>query len=269
MSELSQLYKLTGLEPDELADALSENPRAYMAVKGAVAEKHLEKYLNKQVGLGKIQSVRKGDGDFEKDFYITANDNSEKIVECKNVEVIEISRANVIREFIAFCVEAGHLTSSYIYNLLCKNGIQTRGSSFEQALALLNGVTLKKVLQLLPKEIRQSGLPRYEFSASKLRSLQNVEDSGTYLNQFAPGLTIDFQRTRNSTDEAGDTKAQRFYRVGEIHIVAACLFSRSLEWQFVFGSREVLTLHRHYSDRYSNSLTIDPEKWHTDISVLM
>ena len=39
------LEKLTGLSDQDLADVFAKNPRAYMAVKGAVAEKHLENVL--------------------------------------------------------------------------------------------------------------------------------------------------------------------------------------------------------------------------------
>lgn len=39
------LEKLTGLSDQDLAGVFTKNPRAYMAVKGAVAEKHLENLL--------------------------------------------------------------------------------------------------------------------------------------------------------------------------------------------------------------------------------
>lgn len=52
-----RLDALTGLTDDELADVLIDNPRAYMAVKGAVAEKHLEKILSKHVEHGQIVSL--------------------------------------------------------------------------------------------------------------------------------------------------------------------------------------------------------------------
>ena len=91
MSEQPTLYELSGLSPEDLAQVLSSNPRAYMAVKGAVAEKHLDIFLQSMVEQNLIAQYRLGEGDFEKDFYITLRDGTEKIIECKNVQVISIS----------------------------------------------------------------------------------------------------------------------------------------------------------------------------------
>ncbi len=70
MSKKTSLFSLTGLAQDQLAEVLVENPRAYMAVKGAVAEKHLEILLTDLQNNGAVTSFRKGRGDFEKDFYV-------------------------------------------------------------------------------------------------------------------------------------------------------------------------------------------------------
>ena len=55
---MNKLFKLCGLSPDELADALENNPRAYMAVKGAVAEVHLNKYFVELGNSGKIAGLK-------------------------------------------------------------------------------------------------------------------------------------------------------------------------------------------------------------------
>lgn len=260
MSEVDRLYQLTGLDSNDLADVLAENPRAYMAVKGAVAEKHLEKYLEQLVKNHVIRSFRKANGDFEKDFYVVKPDGSEKIVECKNVQVISITSAAVSREFIEYCLRRSFLERTKIHRSLVQIEPSAKNLTVEAGLKLLNGKKLKELLAGIPQEVRESGLPRYEFSASKLGAI-DLRATKEYLRQFQPPLTIDFQRTRNSTDVAGDTKAQRFYRVGEIDIVAACLFSRSLKWAFVFGRHDILERHKKYGDRYTNSLSIDPSSW--------
>lgn len=268
LSNSNKLFKLTGLGADDLADALAENPRAYMAVKGAVAEKHLEKYLETKKNIGAIQSYRKARSDFEKDFYVQTNAGREIIVECKNIQVIPVSSKKEIKEFVVFCVRSNFIDQDTVINALLEKGSMNQQYSIEQGLDSLSGKELKQLLQILPQEIRESGLPRYQFSAEK-SPLKNLEESFAYLSQFNPPLTIDFQRTRNSTDDSGDTKSQRFYKKGEINIVAACLFSRSLTWEFIFGDESSLTIHPKYPNRFSNALTIHPEKWTVDITNLI
>jgi hypothetical protein len=264
MSDQAGLYRLTGLSSDDLAEVLAKNPRAYMAVKGAVAEKHLENYLIESQRLAKIAGFRRANGDFDKDFYVTSNAGEEKIVECKNVQVIPVSSKQDIRDYIAFCIDNKYLTREEVQSYL--DGISpSRGSqSVGERLASLDGRTLKDLLKSIPQDIRESGLPRYHFSSAKLSKVDILETT-RYLAQFDPPLTIDFQRTRNSTDDTGDTKVQRFYKVGELHVVAACLFSRSLEWNFIFCNSTSLKLHDKYTDRYTNALIIDPNKWKSDI----
>ena len=43
-----------------------------MTVRGAVAEKHLEKYLNQLLNRGQITGFRTASSDFDKDFVIVA-----------------------------------------------------------------------------------------------------------------------------------------------------------------------------------------------------
>jgi hypothetical protein len=113
---------------------------------------------------------------------------------------------------------------------------------------------------------------RYRFSASDLneKSILNAKSSD-FLKQFNEDLlSIDFQRTRNSTatndeKDQADPKARRFYEVGELHIVACCLFSRTTLWEFIFCDSDTLPLHPKFSGRYSNNLTIDPDNWHKDL----
>ncbi len=68
---MTELYKLTGFQGEsEIAEVLFENPRAYMALRGAIAEKHLEKLLEQWKANGDIREFRAAAGDFDKDFYI-------------------------------------------------------------------------------------------------------------------------------------------------------------------------------------------------------
>jgi len=60
----------TGLTPEELSEVFQNNPRAYMAVRGAVAEKHLEKVLCTMQEDGHIDGYRSASGDQDKDFYM-------------------------------------------------------------------------------------------------------------------------------------------------------------------------------------------------------
>lgn len=55
---MTKLEKLSGLTPNELAEVLENNPRAYMAVKGAVAEEHLKKYFIELGNNGHIAQFR-------------------------------------------------------------------------------------------------------------------------------------------------------------------------------------------------------------------
>jgi hypothetical protein len=88
-----------------------------------------------------------------------------------------------------------------------------------------------------------------------------------YLNRFnQTPLSIDFQRTRNARDGTkGDGKMNRFYKKGEVDVVAACLFSRTLKWEFIFCSAKHLPVHPKYSDRYSNRLIINPKHWKANL----
>ena len=126
---------------------------------------------------------------------------------------------------------------------------------------------LKTLIGSFPSEIKDSGIIQYRYSASLLQfsSILDV-DSKTFLSQFDEDrLSIDFQRTRNSTIDEGEedvpAKARRFYRVGELDIVAGCLFSRTTKWEFIFCNSNTLPLHPRFPGRYSNNLKIDPEKW--------
>ncbi|NOQ21153.1 MAG: hypothetical protein GQ565_00700 [Candidatus Aegiribacteria sp.] len=265
MSNTNTLYELTGLEPDDLAEVLAENPRAYMAVKGAVAEKHLEKYLERAKATGSIRNFRKASGDFDKDFYLTSNTGSEVIVECKNVQVIPVTRKQVMKEFVIFCISKGWIQQNALLEHIISDYLPDQDASFECSLELLSCKNLESLLRFLPQEIRKSGLPRFQFSAEKM-IIEDIGNTLPFLDQFDPPLKIDFQRTRNSTDGTGDTRVRRFYRVGEINVVAACLFSRSLKWEFVFGHESSLQIHPEFSDRYSNKLVIQPESWTADLS---
>lgn len=111
--------------------------------------------------------------------------------------------------------------------------------------------------------MRESGITRYEFSAQQV-ALKSCKETTSYkfLEQFDNNfLTIDFQRTRNSTDTDGDTRRNRLYQVGEVDIVAACLFSRTMNWEFIYAKASNFEKHDQYSDRYKNTLRIDKKYW--------
>lgn len=252
MSELDRLKRLCGLEPNDLAEVLENNPRAYMAVKGAVAEQQLKNYFIELKDQSLIFDFRMAENDFEKDFYVTLLDGSEKIVECKNVEVQKVNTKLEIFNYLKFLQSSRSILQDEELNSVDDFSLQD----------------LKKLYSLIPQSMRESGIPRYEYSASQIEqnSIAKFTNSETFLNQFNNvNLSIDFQRTRNSqdiTNSVEDAKAARFYKLDEVDIVGACLFSRTMEWEFVFGSRQSLIIHPIYNQRYSNRLVLTPDRWY-------
>ncbi|SMF80374.1 hypothetical protein [Pseudobacteriovorax antillogorgiicola] len=269
------LEKLTGLDDKDLADVFSKNPRAYMAVKGAVAEKHLELLLKSYCRDGRIAGFRAASGDFEKDFYVTLNSNQEVSLECKNVQVLNTKTKGVLPEYISFLVDSGYLEEEWLldsFKSLTQKGLVPE-NTVDSLQGLLEAIRKGKAkistefYKCLPQEYRESGVPRYEFSASLVKesNVNNIH-TDTFISQFdSHQLSIDFQRTRNSTDEDGDTKKQRFYRVDEIDVVGACLFSRTMKWQFIFGHSKHFEKHPTYEDRYTNRFFIEEGKWSSDL----
>ncbi|USD24572.1 hypothetical protein [Flagellimonas marinaquae] len=254
MTEIDRLKNLCGLSPNDLAEVLENNPRAYMAVKGAVAERHLKDYFKSLQEKKVITSFKEAENDFEKDFYVTLLDGREIIVECKNVEVQKISTKNDLLNYLRYVqLNKGELTQ---VNLDKSNHFSLKD--------------LKNLFSRLPQNLRESGIPRYEFSASQLSytSIHDGLNPDNFLNQFNHSkLSIDFQRTRNSRDDSSlesKGKAARFYKLDEIDIVAACLFTRTMKWEFVFGSRKSLVIHPAHNDRFSNRLQLDPKLWSYD-----
>ena len=267
------LDKLTGLSDQELADVFAKNPRAYMAVKGAVAEKHLEKVLIGYRDQGLINSFKSDSGDFDKDFYVTLNDGREVSLECKNVQVLNTGAKKLLPGYIKFLVENNYLTQDWLLatvrNLAQGGGILDANQKLDTLQEILNEIVAQKaktsneLFKAFPQELRESGVPRYEFSSS-LVSEPDITRIGVnqFLEQFSDyPLTIDFQRTRNSTDNDGNTRRQRLYRTDEIDIVGACLFSRTMHWQFVFGHSRHFEIHKNYEDRFANKFLIEPLKW--------
>lgn len=253
MNNLNKLWKLCGLSPDELADVGENNPRAYMAVKGAVAEKHLHKYFNSLLKNGSISSFRMAENDFEKDFYVKLVDGTERVIECKNVEVLKISSKPSLIGYLKFLrSELGlieQIKESELLDMKLKD--------------------LKVILSSLPQRFRESGMARYDFSASRLKfhSVYDLNSDLEFLEQFEDSpLSIDFQRTRNQkgATENIESKAGRFYKEREIDIVGACLFSRTKRWEFVFGSCNHFERHPKYPSHYSNRLVIEKSRWSKD-----
>lgn len=233
-----------------------------MALKGAVAEKHLSILLHELVESKAIKSVRSGDGDFEKDFYVrVAGRRDEIAIECKNVMVI-----NWI----------GSLKRDYLSFLLSNKYLDEEAPEIKAAVqsALTEGAprpAIPTAMKELPQSLRESGLSRYAFSrhvcdVDRVKPLSPTTYDD-YMECFAKyPLRIDFQRTRNSGDaEEKDSKANRFYRVGEVAVLAACLFSRTMEWQFIYCSAKSLAIHSKYKERHDNSVVVDPSDWTADI----
>lgn len=270
------LEKLTGLSGQDLADVFTRNPRAYMAVKGAVAEKHLENLLIRYQHDGKIRSFAGAKGDFDKDFYVTLNDGQIISLECKNVQVLNTSAKKILPTYIKFLIKNNFLQESWIIrafkSMIQKNGSLDEKNDFNSLIGILEVLQSKssktgtELLKLFPQELRKSGVPRYEFSSSLVKESDHSKIKvDKFIQQFEEyPLSIDFQRTRNSTDGDGDTKKQRFYTLPEIDVVGACLFSRTMKWQFVFGHSKHFSKHQKYNDRYSNKLLIQQGKWSTD-----
>ena len=112
-SDLQPLLDLTGLMPKDLANAIGSNPRAYMALKGAVAEKHLEIYLESLLKKRQISSLRPGGSDFEKDFYVNVKGKKKHIIiECKNVEVIKATKKSDVIAFFEFLISSQAIHNS-------------------------------------------------------------------------------------------------------------------------------------------------------------
>ncbi len=254
MKTNNNLFKLTGLPPEQLADTLISNPRAYMALKGAVAEKHLQNMLERFVDEKKIHSFRKGLGDFEKDFYIKRSAKDREIsLECKNVQVINLSNHELRHAYLKFLVNKKYMEELKI------------------ALDLVDSKKSNELLKSLPIDLRESGLARYSFS----RFLANIEkpiktkEEENYLKKFDRNpISIDFQRTRNSRDitEGIDNMSARFYRSDEIDLVGACLFSRTLEWDFVFCESGYFDPHKKHDKCFSNSLILNPKNWKVNLA---
>lgn len=243
----------TGLTAAELSNVFENNSRAYMAVRGAVAEKHLEKVLVELVERGDINAIQPASGDLDKDFYLNVGGKTLSL-ECKNVEVIKIGNKPVICGYLDYLNNNGLIDLNDTFaDLGIDKGDLTRLSKGD----------LDSIMKLLPQKYRASGVARYQFSASNVEnpSLGSISPR-EYVQQFHLNpLTIDFKRTRNSTDKTGDTRRNRFYRSDEIDLVAACLFSRTMEWKFLYAKAENFNRHDEYPDRYSDKLTLEPGIW--------
>ncbi|OFZ79953.1 MAG: hypothetical protein A2583_15145 [Bdellovibrionales bacterium RIFOXYD1_FULL_53_11] len=249
------LYKLTGLNSVDLAETLALNPRAYMALKGAVAERHLWLYLGDLARRGELVKVRSGSGDFEKDFYVqTPHSKREFIIECKNVEVAKTTTASTLRAYFEFLVSS---------KIIPENELVEFFSNKFHSLKEIPDHALKELLDCIPQRFRESGLPRYQFSAERacVNELDLGDNALAYLQCFEEHpLSIDFQRTRNARDDTkGDGKMNRYYKIGELDVVAACLFSRTLRWEFIFCPAKHLPKNLKFEGRYSNRLSINPK----------
>jgi len=258
------LYQATGLTPQELSEVFQNNPRAYMAVRGAVSEKHLAKVVDALRQEGVIDGYRTASGDMDKDFYLESGASLISL-ECKNVEVIKTTSKAVRSGYIDYLAQEGFIASAVIDEFLREVG------STDSDLHSLPTQRINELFKRLPQKFRESGMAKYEYSASRVEfsKLGEISDE-EFLQQFEEfPITIDFQRTRNSTDGDGDTRRNRFYRVGEIDLVGACLFSRTMEWKFLYAKAENFDRHERYPDRYSNRLQLRPGIWTSDLASLV
>jgi hypothetical protein len=251
-----KLVLLTGLSPNDLAETMMENPRAYMALRGAVAEKHLSNCLLELKSEGKIFDFRVGKGDFEKDFYIKRTERSKEIsLECKNVEALKVATKPEYLTYLKYLLSLSQFPSDL--KKLSADVARTPSSHDLSA--------VKALFAKLPLSLKESGVVRYGYS----RHLANLDSFPTnqgqvesYLNKFSQNpLTVDFWRTRNSNDSEGNSaRENRFYKKGEVEILGVCLFSRTLEWKFVFFKCKSFPLHKKYSDRFHNRFPLAPSK---------
>ena len=254
------MEEATGLTSQELSDVLQENPRAYMAVRGAAAEKHLSKILGKFEAEGSIDGVRSASGDFDKDFNVEISGQS-YIVECKNVQVLNLSTKLAKIDYLKYLERHNLLTGASKHEVFKKIGV-------DGDLADLTGAAISGLYSRLPRPLRESGLVRYQYSASKIDAPKlKVLSDEDFISQFSDApLTIDFQRTRNAS---GNDKKNRFYEIGELDIVAACLFHRTLGWEFLYASATELKHHEKYADRYDSKIKLEPGKWFSNIRDLL
>jgi len=259
-NELFTLEALTGLTNKDLAEVFAKNPRAYMAVKGAVAEKHLEILLQKYLKKGLIKSFYGASGDFDKDFYITLPNGKTTTLECKNIQVLSPSKKDDKIKYINFLIDSAFIDKKTI-DKICKT--LKLSKNYTDDLRNSPSKVTAQFLKELPQEYRESGIPRYKFSESLIKQsdLNKIKENN-FISQFdSHPLKIDFQRTRNSTDKEGNTRRQRLYRTNEIDIVGACLFSRTMKWQFIFGNSKNFTIHSEFSERYIQKMVIRQDEW--------
>jgi hypothetical protein len=73
-----------GLSAAEILDVIKRSDRCYQAVRGYVAERHLEKHLEQLKQSGTIQDFVFINKDGQPDFRVTVHGRS-KTIECKNV----------------------------------------------------------------------------------------------------------------------------------------------------------------------------------------
>lgn len=255
-NEYKKLDLLTGLSPDDLADTMMENPRAYMALRGAVAEKHLFNCLVELKTNGKIFDFRTGKGDFEKDFYIKTSRGAKEIsLECKNVEALKISTKPDYIKYLNFLISNKSLPEALVKSA---EKILSNAATYDLG-------EIKKFFATMPLSLKESGVMRYQYSKklAQVGAFPSTQSELTsYLQSFnTQPLTVDFWRTRNSNDADGNSaKENRFYKKGEVEILGVCLFSRTLEWKFIFFECSSFPAHNKYEDRYHNRFALNATK---------
>ncbi len=107
-------------------------------------------------------------------------------------------------------------------------------------------------------EVRYRGKPY-------LIECKNVEKEKPRKSGIATNITIDFQKTRNQREEGPEG---RFYPVNHFSVIAACLWNRTGQWNFVYAPTATLPHHPSFPDRLWQKLTVDvngSDRWRADL----
>src|SRR4051794_25979908 len=160
--QLHELEAEFGLPAHEILDTINGRNRCKIAVRGAVAERHLIRLLDHLKQRGQIDGYEDFDVDGQPDIRVDVGGRS-YFIECKNVE---------------------------------KEKPRKRGPS--------------------------------------------------------PSITVDFQRTRAPIGHP----ELRYYAPDEFHVLAACLWNRTQQWQFLFAATRDLPRQPKYLDRLSPKVVV-------------
>lgn len=275
------LDDLTSLSCEDLADCFVRKSRAYQSVRGAVAEWHLERHLRDLRDSGGIAGYSAGERDSDKDYRIQLPSGEQKIVEVKNVEVINVRRnMRLMMHYLLYLYDEGLIQLEFLMSrcdhLSIDEKISCEKDAVIEILRECSHADLGNVLlPALPSVFRHSTIWKYRFSARMFEnrvSSANPINLSDWLNLFVidDPVSIDFQRTRNSLsrqdpDRRGritDGRESRVYRPDEIDIIAACLFARTLRWEFVFcRAKDIFVRDKNGSSKFPKNIRVLGACW--------